>query len=163
MQLSKDSDIRTQLERVAMKKKELTQKHLDIEYDASTLSKAGQRALNAIRAERLRSSEAEMRLHREENKVAREEVRSQTLEAAIADAKAMRDEAVARLHEKDKEVEELETQSRRNQIAIDRKVASILQVRYDEQIAHHQPLCHNYRQHFAFSLSSSSSSSSVSS
>jgi chromosome segregation ATPase len=65
-------------------------------------------------------------LHQEENKLAREEIKEQNLESTVEAVKIERDEALARLSEKEKRLDELDAESRRNQRAIDSKETSIL-------------------------------------
>lgn len=126
LQVSKDNEVRVRLEKAGQRKTEVRAKLMATSYNASTLTKAGQNAFKAIKAEQRINAEAEMRLHQEENKLAREEIKEQNLESTVEAVKIERDEALARLSEKEKRLDELDAESRRNQRAIDSKETSIL-------------------------------------
>eukprot|EP00038_Savillea_parva_P031108 m.82876 g.82876 ORF g.82876 m.82876 type:complete len:927 (+) comp9501_c0_seq1:89-2869(+) len=126
LQVSKNNELRIRLEKAAQRKADLQAQLMTATYNAATLTKAGQNTLKSIKSEQKLSAEGEMRLHQEENKLAREEIKVQALEAGVAEAAAERDAVTARLVEKEQTLDGYESESRKNQRAIDSKESAIL-------------------------------------
>lgn len=128
LQVSKDNELRLRVEKEGQRKAVLQDKLMAETYNTATLTKAGQNAYKAIKAEQKLNAEAEMRLHQEENRLAREEIKAQTLESAMEAVKAERDAARAQLTEKERKLNEYDVESQKNQRDIDRKENDILRL-----------------------------------
>lgn len=76
----------------------------------------------------LTAGETEMRLNQIENKIAREALRSQALDASLVTDTQTRDVAIASLHARETALTTLDVESRRNRVAIARQEENLVRL-----------------------------------
>eukprot|EP00041_Stephanoeca_diplocostata_P038051 m.1472829 g.1472829 ORF g.1472829 m.1472829 type:complete len:924 (+) comp25150_c0_seq1:62-2833(+) len=119
--VSEDNALRQKIERASRKKNELAKLALAQSFNETTLTKAGAAMLKAIKKQQLTAGETEMRLNQVENKIAREQLRSQALETSLSADTQDRDAAVAALQARETALANLDVESRRNRVTIARQ------------------------------------------